>query len=57
MNVTKLQTQIEGLRHMTVGQLKEQYRALFNEESRSNHKQFLFRRVPVASLTAALRER
>ena len=45
MNATKLREQIEGLRQMTVGQLKEQYRTLFNEESRSNHKQFLFRRV------------
>ena len=45
MSATKLQMQIEGLRHMTVGQLKDQYRVLFGEESRSNHKQFLFRRV------------
>src|ERR1022692_2093856 len=45
MNATKLREQIEGLRQMTVGQLKDQYRVLFGEESRSNHKQFLFRRV------------
>jgi len=30
---------------MTVGQLKEKYREAFGETSRSNHKQFLFRRV------------
>jgi hypothetical protein len=30
---------------MTVGQLKERYRDVFGEASRSNHKQFLFRRV------------
>ena len=30
---------------MTVGQLKEKYREVFGEASRSNHKQFLFRRI------------
>src|SRR5437764_8412934 len=30
---------------MTVGQLKVKYRDVFGEDSRSNHKQFLFRRV------------
>ena len=30
---------------MTVGQLKEKYREAFGETSRSNHKQFLFRRI------------
>jgi len=44
-NTTALREQIEGLRHMTVRQLKEKYRQVFAEESRSNHKQFLFRRV------------
>ena len=44
-NTTALAEQIEGLRHMTVGQLKSRYREVFGEESRSNHKQFLFRRV------------
>jgi len=38
---TVLREQIEALRHMTVGQLKEQYREAFGEVSRSNHKQFL----------------
>ena len=37
--------QIEELRFMTVNQLREKYREVFGEESRSNHKQFLFRRV------------
>jgi hypothetical protein len=36
---------IEALRHMTVGQLKEKYHEEFGEASRSNHKQFLFRRI------------
>ena len=40
MNATKLRELIEGLRQMTVVQLKEQYLALFGEDSRSNHKQF-----------------
>ncbi len=42
---TALHQRIEGLRRMTVGQLKDQYREVFGEVSRSNHKQFLFRRV------------
>ena len=42
---TGLREQIEALRHMTVGQLKDKYRDIFGESSRSNHKQFLFRRV------------
>jgi hypothetical protein len=37
--------EIEGLRHQTVGQLKVKYREVFGAESRSNHKQFLVRRV------------
>jgi PD-(D/E)XK nuclease superfamily len=32
-------SKIEGLRHMTVGQLKEKYHEVFGEASRSNHKQ------------------
>jgi len=42
---TAIHEQIEPLRHMTVGQLKEKYREAFGETSRSNHKQFLFRRI------------
>jgi len=45
INTTALRAEIEGLRHMTVGHLKDKYREVFCEESRSNHKQFLFRRV------------
>lgn|GEM_PF-6251861 len=30
---------------MTVGELRAKYREVFGEESRSNHKQFLFRRI------------
>lgn len=37
--------EIAALRTMTVGQLKTRYRDVFGEDSRSNHKQFLFRRV------------
>ena len=43
INTTALREQIEGLRHMTVGQLKNKYREVFGEDSRSNHKQFPFR--------------
>jgi Protein of unknown function (DUF2924) len=42
---TAVREAIEVLRHMTVGQLKEKYRDVFGESSRSNHKQFLFRRI------------
>src|ERR1700745_3697714 len=42
---TTLREEIEALRHMTVGQLKDKYRDVFGESSRSNHKQFLFRRI------------
>ena len=38
--------EIDGLRHQTVGQLKAKYREVFSAESRSNHKQFLVRRIP-----------
>jgi hypothetical protein len=37
--------EIEGLRRLTVGGLREKYREVFGEESRSNHKDFLFRRI------------
>jgi Protein of unknown function (DUF2924) len=37
--------EIEGLRHQTVGELKVKYREVFGQESRSNHKQFLVRRI------------
>ena len=37
--------EIDGLRRQSVGQLKATYRAVFGQESRSNHKQFLVRRI------------
>ena len=42
---TGLREELEALQRMTVGQLKDKYRILFQETSRSNHKQFLFRRI------------
>ena len=45
VSTTAMPERIEALRHMTTGQLKEQYREVFGETSRSNHKQFLFRRI------------
>ncbi|MCC7497090.1 MAG: DUF2924 domain-containing protein, partial [Bryobacterales bacterium] len=42
---TQIREEIEGLRNLTTGQLKEKYREVFGEQSRSNHKQFLFRRI------------
>jgi hypothetical protein len=40
-----MQQQIEELSRMTVSQLRQKYLGVFGEESRSNHKQFLFRRI------------
>ena len=42
---TAMRKQIDELSRMTVGQLREKYLDVFGEESRSNHKQFLFRRI------------
>ena len=42
---TAMREEIEALRHMTVGKLKQKYGEVFGEASRSNHKQFLFRRI------------
>jgi Protein of unknown function (DUF2924) len=36
---------IEQLRRATVGELRAKYLELFGQPSRSNHKQFLFRRI------------
>jgi hypothetical protein len=44
MNASVLK-EIEGLRRLTVGGLRDKYRDVFGEESRSNHKDFLFRRI------------
>src|SRR5438045_4269109 len=37
--------EIDGLRHQSVGQLRVKYREVFGQESRSNHQQFLVRRI------------
>jgi hypothetical protein len=44
-NENEIREEIEGLRSLTTAQLKEKYREVFGEQSRSNHKQFLFRRI------------
>jgi hypothetical protein len=44
-NETEIHREIEGLRHLTTAQLKEKYREVFGGQSRSDHKQFLFRRI------------
>jgi len=41
----KVLKEIRGLRYLTVTGLRARYREVFGEESRSNHKQFLVRRV------------
>ena len=42
---TEIREEIEALRNLPTAQLKEKYREVFGEETRSNHKQFLFRRI------------
>lgn len=42
---TRIRQEIESLRQTTVGQLKDNYREVFSEETRSNHKQIPFRRI------------
>jgi Protein of unknown function (DUF2924) len=37
--------EIDGLRYQTVGQLRVKYLEVFGKTSRSNHKQFLVRRI------------
>ena len=37
--------EIDALRHQSVGQLRVKYLQVFGLESRSNHKQFLVRRI------------
>jgi hypothetical protein len=37
--------EVDALRQQTVGQLKVKYLEVFGQESRSNHKQFLVRRI------------
>jgi hypothetical protein len=42
---TAMQREIDELSRMTVSQLRQKYLEAFGEESRSNNKQFLFRRI------------
>ena len=42
---TAMRKEIDELSRMTVGQLRQKYIEAFGEESRSSHKQFLFRRI------------
>ncbi len=45
MNRAGLSAQIRALRRMTVPELRERYATVLGEESRSRHKQFLWRRI------------
>jgi hypothetical protein len=42
---TMVRKEIEALRHMTLNQLRQRHAEVFGEETRSHHKQFLFRRI------------
>ena len=42
---TSLEAEIAGLRRLKAAALRAKYRELFGEDSRSGHRQFLFRRV------------
>jgi hypothetical protein len=42
---TVMRKEIDELSRMNVGQLRQKYIEVFREEPRSNHRQFLFRRI------------
>jgi len=42
---TEIREEIEALRNLTTGQLKERYREVFGVEMRSNRERFLFPRI------------
>ncbi len=42
---TAMRKEIDELSKMPVGQLRQKYLDVFGEESRSNHRQFMFRRI------------
>ena len=44
-NDSEIRAEIDGLRNLTAAQLKAKHREVFGEQSRSNHKQFMFRRI------------
>ena len=52
---TAMRKEIDELSTMPVSQLRQKYLEVFGEESRSNHKQFLFRRIVIALLALGLR--
>jgi hypothetical protein len=41
----QMQKEIDALSRMTVSQLRQKHLEVFGEETRSNHRQFLFRRI------------
>ena len=43
--MSAISSEIDDLRHKTVAQLQNRYLEVFREPSRSNHKQFLIRRI------------
>ena len=45
IELTILAAEIKALREMTVSELRDRYREVFGEESRSNHKDWLWKRV------------
>jgi hypothetical protein len=45
VEMASIWSEIDHLRHKTVAQLKIRYLEVFREASRSNHKQFLIRRI------------
>lgn len=45
MKKANVVNQIENLRTAGVRELRDRYKEVFGEESRSNHKEFLFRRI------------
>ena len=52
-----IRAEIEALRSMTVGRLRERYAEVFGEPSRSYNKQFLFRRLACRNALANARSK
>ena len=45
IDVTTFAAEIKALQEMTVSELRDRYREVFGEESRSHHKDWLWKRI------------
>jgi hypothetical protein len=54
--MASIASEIDALRHQTVAQLQIRYLEVFGEPSRSNHKQFLIRRIATPAAPGSRRD-